>query len=87
MTPGIFAVCSFLVLSLSVTSAADDFFPRFSDFHGQPYSVNFTKRAMTLNGSAALFLSGSVHPPRLSVEEWDSVMEDSVAAGLNMIEV
>jgi hypothetical protein len=76
-----------LLATHTLSFAGASSFPRLSDFGGSPFSVNYTERALTLNGSAALFLSGSIHPPRLSIPEWDIVMNDAVKAGLNMIEV
>lgn len=83
------SVAAFLLIAaLSIaTTASGTSFPHFRDYDGQAYTVGYNERAMTLNGAPVLFLSGSVHPPRLSVEEWDQVMEDTIAAGLNMIEV
>ena len=84
---------TFGLIALVVVSAATgacaggSYFPKFADFAGKPYSVAYTPRAVTLDGQASLFLSGSIHPPRLSVEEWDTVMADMVASGLNMLEV
>ena len=39
-------------------------FPSFADLKGKPYTVSYTKRAITINDEPALFLSGSLHPPR-----------------------
>ena len=78
---------SIMLAAVSTAAAGSSFFPAYRDFAGQPFAVDFSPRAITLNGQPSLFLSGSVHPPRLSVQEWDVVFANMVASGLNMVEV
>lgn len=62
-------------------------FPSFAAFGGRPYTVAYDKRALTLNGGHALFLSGAVHPPRGSPAMWDGWLQRAVDNGLNMVQV
>ena len=62
-------------------------FPSFADFAGAPYTVSYDKRALTLNGDRAVFLSGSLHPPRGSPEMWDGWFAQAKSNGLNMVQV
>lgn len=62
-------------------------FIRYPDLGGKPFRVSYDKRALLLDGTPALFLSGSIHPPRSTVAMWDSALDLAVASGLNMVEV
>ena len=57
--------------SASATSASPAY-PTFSDYAGKAYNVSYDQRALTLNGEHAFFLSGAVHPPRGTQDDWDS---------------
>jgi len=63
-----------LVSALSSLVLATDTikgFPRYSDYAGKQYSVGQTKRSITLNGDPAMFVSGSLHPPRIDPSDLD----------------
>ena len=62
-------------------------FPNFADFRGTPYNVSFDKRALTLNGGHVLFLSGSLHPPLGTPDDWDGWFTAAKKNGLNMVQV
>jgi hypothetical protein len=62
-------------------------FPRFDDMGGQPIDVSYDGRAFKLNGSHALFLSGSIHPTRFMAGDFDAVLDQAVANGLNMVTI
>eukprot|EP01102_Stenamoeba_stenopodia_P009461 TRINITY_DN2791_c0_g1_i1.p1 TRINITY_DN2791_c0_g1~~TRINITY_DN2791_c0_g1_i1.p1 ORF type:complete len:508 (-),score=80.43 TRINITY_DN2791_c0_g1_i1:40-1563(-) len=51
-----------------------------------PYNVTYDGRSLMINGERKLFISGSVHYPRSSVGMWDSLLRQSKAAGLDIIE-
>ena len=70
---------------IGATSAST--FPSFSAFRGAAYSVGYDARALTLDGEHALFLSGAIHPPRGTPEQWDDWFAQSKRNGLNMVQV
>jgi hypothetical protein len=53
---------------------------------GKPLNVSYDGRAILINGSRTLFISGSIHYPRSTPSMWDSLMKRSIAAGINLIE-
>jgi beta-galactosidase GanA len=53
---------------------------------GQPLNVSYDGRAILINGSRTLFISGSIHYPRSTPAMWDSLMKRSIAAGVNLIQ-
>ena len=77
----------YLLLLATAAAAADPAFPSFADFKGKAYNVSYDKRAITVDGQHALFLSGAVHPPRGSPEMWDGWFRNAKANGLNMVQV
>jgi len=87
------AVVALALMAATATAAAaaivgdSPAFPSFAAFGGRPYTVAYDKRALTLNGGHALFLSGAVHPPRGSPAMWDSWLQRAVDNGLNMVQV
>ena len=62
-------------------------FPSFSDLGGAPYNVSYDKRALMINGEHALFLSGSVHPPRGTPDDWQTWIALAKKNNLNMLQV
>ena len=62
-------------------------FPRYKDFAGSPYSVTYNERAILLNDSPALFISGSIHPPRITPKSLPRVLDLAKKHGMNMLEV
>ena len=79
-------VALFAFASASATSASTAY-PAFSDYAGKAYNVSYDQRALTLNGEHAFFLSGAVHPPRGTQDDWDSWFSSAKANGLNMVQV
>lgn len=61
-------------------------FPSFWNYapHG-PISVTYDERALLLNGTRVLFLSGSMHPARATPSSWENALDEAVRQGLNMI--
>jgi beta-galactosidase GanA len=76
-----------LVAAALAGVAATSAFPSFAAYRGRPYNVSYNARAVTLDGAPALFLSGSVHPPRGTPAMWDEWFELAVQSGLNMVQV
>ena len=68
-------------------ATASPSYPSYADFGGQAYNVSYDKRALTLNGEGALFLSGAVHPPRGTPDDWQGWFASAKANGLNMLQV
>ena len=65
-------------------------FPSYLDFTGAgrgSLEVTYDKRSILLNGTRALFLSGSIHGPRGTPETWETALDAAVANGLNMVQV
>jgi Glycosyl hydrolases family 35 len=73
-------------------------FPSFWDFHrrhhasevlgthySDPILVSYDARSITLNGTRALFLGGSMHPTRATHQTWNMALDDAVHQGLNLI--
>ncbi|KAF4655278.1 Beta-galactosidase 6 [Perkinsus chesapeaki] len=60
---------------------------RYSQFAGRPYTVSYDSRAFKLNGARTLLLGGSVHYPRLAVEEWEPMLEEMARDGLNHLQL
>jgi hypothetical protein len=82
------------LLLLPPTDAAPVFvqssenFPSYRDFAGiGSIEVAYDKRSILLNGTRALFLSGSIHGPRGTPETWATALDSAVANGLNMVQV
>jgi len=78
------AMLCFLLCSAATASPS---YPSLADFGGQAYNVSYDKRALTLNGEGALFLSGAVHPPRGTPDDWQGWFASAKANGLNMLQV
>jgi hypothetical protein len=72
---------------VAAASAGSPSFPALSDLRGAAYNVSYDKRAITINGEHALFISGSVHPPRGTTDDWDTWFKTARVNGLNMVEV
>lgn len=65
-------------------------FPSFLDYHrgrSVPINVTFDQRAVKLNGSRVLFLSGSLHPVRATRDTWGQALDEAIFNGLNMITI
>ena len=81
------ATAAAAVSSAPPASAPTSAYPSFSDFNGAPYNVSYDKRALTLNDEHVLFLSGAVHPPRGTQDDWETWLKAAKANGLNMVQV
>ena len=75
-----------LLTTTSVTTASPSY-PLFSDMKGASYNVSYDKRALMLNGEHALFISGAVHPPRGSPNDWENWITLARENNLNMLQV
>ena len=80
-------LCAVLLAGLALALAGNPSYPYFSDYNGLPYTVTYDQRALKINGQHALFISGSIHPPRGTPEMWDVWFARAKENGLNMIEV
>jgi beta-galactosidase GanA len=83
----IMAKTTFLLLAASCCAAVEASYPAFSDLGGKPYNVSYDARALTIDGSRAIFLSGAVHPPRGTQDDWNSWFDSAKKNGLNMLQV
>jgi len=72
---------------LSCGADAASYFPSYSDYAGKPYTATYNKRAILLNDSPVVFMSGSVHYPRFSEGQWSNYLQLAKSEGLNMIEI
>ncbi|XP_056698961.1 beta-galactosidase 13 isoform X2 [Spinacia oleracea] len=50
------------------------------------YDVKFDSRSLIIHGHRELLYSGSVHYPRVPVEEWEDVLDKCKEGGLNVIQ-
>ena len=75
------------MLAASLAAAAIPGFPDYSDYAGKPMTIDYDKRALTINGDHVLFLSGAVHPPRGTPDMWDEWLATARRNGLNMVQV
>ena len=58
-------------------------------YHDMPktgYSVDYDSRSFILNGKRTLLLSGAVHYPRVMEGEWETVFNEMIKDGLNMVQ-
>ncbi|KAK8805552.1 hypothetical protein WA158_002208 [Blastocystis sp. Blastoise] len=80
-----------LVLFLFVLSAfaivENPNFIYYNELEGKPYTISWDKRSFMINGRRTIFLAGSVHYPRATPEMWDTVLDQAVADGLNLIQI
>lgn len=53
---------------------------------GYPTSVSFDGRALKLNDTRVLLLSGGVHYPRVVPADWPRIFADAKALGLNTVQ-
>ena len=86
------ALASLLLAAAAATTTAaaaagSPSYPQFSDMESQPYKVSYDKRALTINGEHALFVSGAIHPPRGTPAMWRTWLAQAKTNGLNMVQV
>lgn len=62
-------------------------FLSYDALRGIPYDVEYDGRSFFLGGERTLFLSGSVHPPRVPRGEWRRTLEQVKSNGLNMVQI
>ncbi|KAK8813133.1 hypothetical protein WA158_002725 [Blastocystis sp. Blastoise] len=81
----------FLVLALFVVAALalvkNPNYIYYSELEGKPYNITWDKRSFMINGRRTLFLAGSVHYPRATPEMWDTVLDQAVEDGFNLIQI
>ncbi|KAJ1977161.1 Beta-galactosidase-1-like protein [Dimargaris xerosporica] len=56
------------------------------DYPQGPYTVGVEPRAITINGQRRLLIAGCIHYPRSTPAMWPALMQQSKAAGINVIE-
>ena len=72
--------------SASSTSAGG--FLRYDAVRGRPsYDVAYDGRSFVVAGQRTVFLSGSMHPPRMPPHTWARELRRAAANGLNMVQV
>jgi hypothetical protein len=59
---------------------------RYPDFGGSPYTVSYDARSLLLNGSHTLILSGSIHYPRTTPQQWADLFDKALNDGFNAVE-
>jgi hypothetical protein len=65
-----------------------DGFPSFWKYaHTGSLDVTYDKRSLMINGERGLFLSGSLHPARLTKLTYHYALDEAVRNGLNMITI
>ena len=72
-----------LTISLAVTQG------QLLYYHDMPktgYSVDYDTRSFILNGKKTLLLSGAVHYPRVMEGEWETIFNEMIKDGLNMVQ-
>ena len=62
-------------------------YPTFDEMNGVPYNVSYDKRALMLDGKHALFVSGAVHPPRGTPDDWNTWITLAKKNNINMLQV
>ncbi|EER17557.1 beta-galactosidase, putative [Perkinsus marinus ATCC 50983] len=60
---------------------------RYSHVAGRPYSVTYDSRAFKIDGVRTLLLGGSIHYPRVAVDEWEPMLEEMGRDGLNHVQL
>ena len=60
---------------------------RYNASSAMPYNATFDRRSLIVNGQRALFLSGSLHPPRIHEDDWPAALMQARELGLNMVDV
>ena len=66
---------------------ADADFITYDALKGHPYTVSYDERAFTINGTRTLLLGGSFHPPRIAFGDWETLLTEAKADGLNHVQV
>ena len=72
--------------ALLVARAGADFVT-YDAVSGHPYSVGYDERAFVINGTRTLLLGGSFHPPRIAYGDWEALLAEAKADGLNHVQV
>ncbi|KAF4697438.1 Beta-galactosidase 6 [Perkinsus olseni] len=60
---------------------------RYSQVRGRPYKVSYDSRAFTIDYNRSLLLGGSVHYPRLAMEDWGPILKNMALDGLNHVQL
>ena len=78
----------FLVALLLISfSCASRGFIRYDARRAKPYNATFDGRSLLVDGRRSLFLSGSIHPPRVHEDDWAAALAQARGLGLNMVDV
>jgi len=86
MLRSIEAVLVALTLLVCTACCGGSGFLTFDSVRGQAYNVSFDGRSLLLNGERTVFLSGTVHYPRVTPATWPALAATAKRFGLNMIE-
>ncbi|KAK8795542.1 hypothetical protein WA158_000199 [Blastocystis sp. Blastoise] len=78
-------LCLFIVAALAVVKNPN--FIYYNELEGKPYKITWDKRSFFINDRRTIFLAGSVHYPRATPEMWDTVLDQAVEDGLNLIQI
>ena len=76
-----------LACTALVAARAGADFVTYDALSGHPYSVSFDERAFTINGTRTLLLGGSFHPPRIAYGDWEALLAEAKADGLNHVQI
>ncbi|CBK23838.2 uncharacterized protein [Blastocystis hominis] len=76
-----------LAIATSIQVTGKPGFLAYTDFRGKPYKVTYDERSFFLDGKRSIFLAGSVHYPRATPEMWDTILDQAVEDGLNLIQI
>ncbi|EFA76540.1 predicted protein [Heterostelium album PN500] len=53
---------------------------------GIPHKITYDKRSLIIDGQRVLLISGSVHYPRSTPSMWRPILQQTKAAGINLID-
>ena len=62
-------------------------FIRYNASLAKPYNATFDGRSLFVDGRRSLFVSGSIHPPRVHEDDWPAALAQARGLGLNMVDV
>ncbi|ETO22783.1 beta-galactosidase, partial [Reticulomyxa filosa] len=78
-------ICAYGAQLEDVVSTGD--FLYLSALDGKPYNVTYDERSFIIDGKRTLLLGGSIHYPRVSMQQWDDILKKAREDGLNHVEV
>jgi len=62
-------------------------FPSYWNYAGSQINVTYDGRSFFLNDDRVMFLGGSMHPARATLETWNAALDEAVRNGLNLVTV